>query len=734
MLKIQKKIAIIATIIFAIILFCGNTFATTLIDDSDPAVDPIPGDDAYSRSISDVVHGRKGTEIYTIEDIVFNRVPALDVNIFSDTAGGYAVEDGSVIKFIRTMVAQWYVSFRNLSIIVVAILIVYTGIKMSLATIAEQKAQYKKELVGWITGLAVVVAVHFVIILLMYANQVILNMLQQTTAGETSVYNTIKTRAYDLRFSIGMPAAIMYIALIIIWVRFIWTYAKRFFQTMILIVIAPFMGIRVAVDTANGKGTAALGNWFYELWTNIFLQSIHALVYVLLMQIAMKIARQNLAGFILALVFMHMILEFDDVFMTIFKFGDKKGPDGRAAPLKTRFRDDLATIIGVGVIGKYAQGLSGNASKIGMTLGSGARYAGMHVNDKLRKKSDTGRSVFDDMHNDFADWQNEKDQKRIDRLREREEGLDALNKRNDELADLIQLRMNARKQGEVGQSSRKTIKLRKQIKKQRFRANQKALTQFVSGTVGLATAIPLTVASDIKVGLTTATVATGNLLDATGAYIKSKRYNDAKNAGVLKEYKKTNKIPEEEEKFDNLPGAIKNVNRANELLEEIEAQVDVIKDKSVKAQVIKDLKDIVNTPANQEQLNTYIDNYIADTAAKVDQRNANDLMKYVIKKVNKNSTLSDDVKQQVMMRSQDIISEILEQDLGQESTKLAVSSEISKLIARCKMSPEHREIGENMFAVMDLNDRATKQTSSRLIDTNQFVNGLAQKAGVNIKK
>ncbi len=70
---------------------------------------------------------------------------------------------------------------------------------------------------------------------------------------EQSIYETIRTRAYDMRPTVGIPGMIMYIALVITWVRFLWVYAKRMFTVLILVIIAPFIGAKYAIDSASGK-------------------------------------------------------------------------------------------------------------------------------------------------------------------------------------------------------------------------------------------------------------------------------------------------------------------------------------------------------------------------------------------------------------------------------------------------------------------------------------------------
>ena len=63
--------------------------------------------------------GRELILKYNIEDIIFNRVPILDINFFTNTAAGLQIEEGSPLQIIRITIATWYVSFRNLRNIII---------------------------------------------------------------------------------------------------------------------------------------------------------------------------------------------------------------------------------------------------------------------------------------------------------------------------------------------------------------------------------------------------------------------------------------------------------------------------------------------------------------------------------------------------------------------------------------------------------------------------------------
>ena len=115
---------------------------------------------------------------YNIEKIIFNGVPILDINFFSNTAGGQAVAENSAIGLIRNTVATWYVSFRNLVIIAMAAIIIYIGIRMALSTIPQGKAKYKRMLIGWVQALVIIFVIHMVMILIINANNNVVDIFQ----------------------------------------------------------------------------------------------------------------------------------------------------------------------------------------------------------------------------------------------------------------------------------------------------------------------------------------------------------------------------------------------------------------------------------------------------------------------------------------------------------------------------------------------------------------------------
>ena len=189
---IIKKIAfIIIFMSFFTILFSENTWAASEDEDK---------------------------HIYTIEEIIFNRVPIFDINFFSNTAGGEKINEGSVVYIIRQIVSTWYVSIRNLVIMGLSIAIVYTGIRMAMSTIPAGKAKYKQMLIGWFKALVIVLVIHYIMLLVINLNDILVNMMQEAEISimeeqgvvEESIYDTIRTRAFSFSPVVGFTGMIMY--------------------------------------------------------------------------------------------------------------------------------------------------------------------------------------------------------------------------------------------------------------------------------------------------------------------------------------------------------------------------------------------------------------------------------------------------------------------------------------------------------------------------------------------
>lgn len=343
--------------------------------------------------------------IYTIEDIIFNRIPLLDINFFSDTAAGQPIREGSVVSIIRNVVSTWYVAFRNLVITILSILIVYTGIRIAISTIPQQKATYKTMLMGWFKALLIVLLVHIIMILIVNTNNGIVNLVEEACENklaadgwaEESIYDTIKTRAYDFRLSVGLPATFMYVFLIVIWLRFLWVYIKRSFTILILVMIAPFIGGKYALDSAKGKKSSSFGSWLYDFTINVLIQTVHALVYTMLMTSAISFAFESVVGYIVALIIMNFMLSADEIFRDVFNF-DGRSSLAKQAAKQEGFKEIMNNFAGAMFVGQMFKGSLGLIKGTGKFVGnvSQAGYRALtKINPSVKDTVDRGLDSID---------------------------------------------------------------------------------------------------------------------------------------------------------------------------------------------------------------------------------------------------------------------------------------------------------------------------------------------------
>ena len=271
----------------------------------------------------------EGDDKLTVDKIIFNQVPLLDVNVFTDTAAGYTLKEDSSLLIIRDSVATWYYIIRNVTIAVMLVILIYVGIRMAISTIASEKAQYQRMLVSWLVGFSIFFVIHYFLLLVLNINSTILGWIigaQDNLGYEDSIYETVRTKAYEIKFSSGMVGTILYIVLIILMLKFLYIYLKRFLAVCILIVMAPMMGASYAISKVRTGKAKAFTRWMKDYTLLVLIQSVQALIYTCFVTVVLQLTNESIAGIVLALIVMNFMLKASDIFTGIFSMvGDKTG-------------------------------------------------------------------------------------------------------------------------------------------------------------------------------------------------------------------------------------------------------------------------------------------------------------------------------------------------------------------------------------------------------------------------
>lgn len=270
-------------------------------------------------------------ERVTVEGIFFNRIPIFDANFFNINED----DTTSVVFQLRKNLRMWYYIIRNLSIAVLLFGLVYVGIRMALTTIAEKKADYKKMLVTWAFAMCVVLFIHIYMYAVLAFNDITVGMCREFGENaaheeiskvvdtddfneELSLYDAVRVKAYAFNWKEGVPATVIYIFLVYLLVRISLIYFKRYITLYILALSGSFMGVKYAFDRIAGKKTTSLNKWFKDFTFNVLLQTVHALVYVIYMAMALSVSQTSLVGAVVALVLLNFMLKADGILIKIF--------------------------------------------------------------------------------------------------------------------------------------------------------------------------------------------------------------------------------------------------------------------------------------------------------------------------------------------------------------------------------------------------------------------------------
>lgn len=251
-----------------------------------------------------------GDGFLTLEDILFNKITVTDIDFFNLNSSD------ETINTIRANVAAWYVGIRNVAVVALLLILIYVGIRMAISTVAEEKAHYKEMLLNWFTSLCVLFALHFIILLTIQANNVVVSTLYNAYKnGGSTVDNSkdissqfLHQSIYTLKATVGLSNAVCYLGIEALTFAFLVSYLKRMITIAFLIIIAPLVTITYSVDKMGDGKSQALNTWFKEFAFNVWIQPFHCVAYLALCTSAVDAANDgNLRSGFIAICLMYFL-------------------------------------------------------------------------------------------------------------------------------------------------------------------------------------------------------------------------------------------------------------------------------------------------------------------------------------------------------------------------------------------------------------------------------------------
>lgn len=378
----------------------GTEIESTQPDDTSESTETSTqeSDSLYTPDATETVTGffTDKNDRLTVEKIIYNQVPIFDVNVFNlDEAGGQTLDSDGTLATIKKNIAKWYYVFRNISIIALLLVLLYIGIRMAISTVASEKATYKRYLKDWIVSFIIVFCIHYVMIFILNVNQYLVELMKNTSPNsEYFLYETVRTKAYELKFTSGMAGTIMYMVLVYLLIRYIFIYLKRYLTINILVIIAPIIGISYSIDKLKDNKSQSLGAWLKDFTFTTLLQSIHALTYTIFIPIALQTSEDNIGGIIFAFVLLNFMTKADKIIINIFGMNRGKGFNSL---VKSDVSKMFVAFTGMRTIGKFystgAKIVGGTIVGVGKTVG---QIGGVVIPSQTRYR-------FNNWYNNTAD-------------------------------------------------------------------------------------------------------------------------------------------------------------------------------------------------------------------------------------------------------------------------------------------------------------------------------------------
>ena len=334
----------------------------------------------------------------------------------------------NAITIIKETVAEWYYTIRLIAIAAMLCILIVIGIKIGVSSLASEKAVYKRMLVDWLVGFIFLFGIQYVMFFIINLNEILVGIVADyakaadNTAAqvtkiefnieeksnedlEISVYEAVRTRAYDPKLINGLTGMVMYLTLVVFAIRFSWMYIKRYFTLIVLTLMAPGVAFSYAIQKVFSGKAKAWSTWLQEYIVNVFIQVVHAILYASFVSMALLVSLNSISGMIVALILMNFMLKADKVFRKIFKMSsdgsllDRVAKGAEQARLSNISKSVQGAIVGARPMLNFAKHTPGAAMirtagsgiKTGAILG-GAALSNNERLKEIRDKYNAGRA------------------------------------------------------------------------------------------------------------------------------------------------------------------------------------------------------------------------------------------------------------------------------------------------------------------------------------------------------
>lgn len=293
--------------------------------------------DFFTKVLSDFV----GEDV-TVTALVYNQIDSVNPNFFDKTvaSSGFAMR-------VKIVVSEWYNIFKYIAIAVYVVALLAIGIQILLRSTADGLQKGKASMMQWLKGILYLTFVPYIVKYAFLINESLVESLReesktesykvssssygsaqdwsaeaiefrspeyvskytgtiefgsdQATEGYVKKISTYQNNLDLMRLMRAYAGVTKKIVYVIIWfiligqlLSFIVQYYKRFFIIAILIAFFPLICIFNGISIARGNPGKEIGSWMTEMMTNIFMQSVQAIVYTIITSVCLSIVRDDI--------------------------------------------------------------------------------------------------------------------------------------------------------------------------------------------------------------------------------------------------------------------------------------------------------------------------------------------------------------------------------------------------------------------------------------------------------
>ena len=233
---------------------------------------------------------------FTIGNLLTNKYPLFNINMFEETPEG---PNSDISNNMKKNVAPWYIALRNISVVACVIILIYVGIRMAIASTAEESAKYKKMLMNWLIGVILLFVMQYIVLAMIKVSEIFIDFINVAIESDTDTIDmeemlltkipteTYKAEGWGKLVYLSLNCVLVYYEL-----KFFILYAFRVLKIFVMTIISPLICITYPLDTLGDGKAQAFNNWFKELMLTIFLQPMHLIIYIVFIYSAGEIAKQ----------------------------------------------------------------------------------------------------------------------------------------------------------------------------------------------------------------------------------------------------------------------------------------------------------------------------------------------------------------------------------------------------------------------------------------------------------